>query len=118
MQEMPIQSAITNIQEDLVEGYAYSGSGRGVSVVEFSLDDGNTWTTATLDNQANKHNKKDWAWVTWKGNFKKDTLRKGITCRATDNQGLIQTHLNIDDKWNLRGLNNNTYHKYHKSNPK
>lgn len=70
IQETPVQSAITSIQEfstqtederlllrnygleeDFVKiaGYAYSGGGRAIQRVDISVDGGNTWRQAKLE---------------------------------------------------------------------
>jgi len=112
MQEMPIQSAITNIEKDddkyIISGYAYTGSGDEIAKVEISNDNGITWNKTELNKELNK-NQKHWAWTIWK-------IKMNISdnpcfiCRTFDVNGAKQP-LNISDKWNLRGLNNNTLHK-------
>ena len=69
MQEMPIQSAITNIErvdqeEYTIRGYAYTGSGNEIARVEISNDDGLTWNETTLDKTLNQ-DQKHWAWTIW-----------------------------------------------------
>ncbi|CEJ88425.1 hypothetical protein VHEMI04719 [[Torrubiella] hemipterigena] len=93
IQEMPIQSAITtakldkpkvaapsNDQEtpkptqDLdVSGYAFSGGGRSIIRVDISVDNGNSWSQATIlpdhkDENAPERGSADWAWKRWKFN--------------------------------------------------
>jgi sulfite oxidase len=112
MQEMPLQSAITNIKKEgdkyIVEGYAWSGSGNEISNVEISNDDGITWDNTELNKELNK-NQKHWAWTIWK---KKYNISDNpcFICRAFDINNKSQPP-NIKETWNLRGLNNNTWHK-------
>lgn len=60
--ETPVQSAISEpkpgsrIEADdgevIVKGYAFSGGGRGIFRVDISLDGGNTWNNAELNNNS------------------------------------------------------------------
>lgn len=93
IQEMPIQSAITTAKlaapkvaapskdqeapkptQDLdVSGYAFSGGGRSIIRVDISVDNGNSWSQATIlpdhkDENAPKRGSADWAWKRWKFN--------------------------------------------------
>ena len=119
MQEMPIQSAITNIervdQEYTIRGYAYTGSGNEIARVEISNDDGLTWNETTLDKTLNQ-DQKHWAWTIWNVTIPV-SKNDSFICRATDVNGNTQPS-DISNKWNLRGLNNNTCHKkiYHDRN--
>ena len=111
MQEMPIQSAITNIihSDDniIIEGYAWTGSGNEIDTVEISFD-GNRWIPVSLNKSLNK-NQKSWAWTLWNIELPYDGEDK-VMCRATDINGNRQP-MDIKDKWNIRGLNNNSIHK-------
>ena len=113
MQEMPIQSVITNIEKEeedkyIIEGYAWTGSGNEIETVEISNDNCVTWNKTELNKELNK-NQKHWAWTIWK--IKMDiTDNPCFICRAIDINGNTQPS-NIYEKWNLRGLNNNTLHK-------
>jgi DMSO/TMAO reductase YedYZ molybdopterin-dependent catalytic subunit len=70
----------------VVSGVAYAGR-RGIEHVEFSVDDGATWSTATLSNSNSGQDE----WVAWRGSF---DLQPGqamtILARATDGSGDIQ----------------------------
>ena len=109
---MPIQSAITTIEKEddkfIVSGYAYTGSGNEIAKVEISNDNGITWNKTELNNELNK-NQKHWTWTIWSIKVPISCNRCFI-CRATDINGNIQPS-DISNKWNLRGLNNNTFHK-------
>ena len=52
VQEMPVQSGITKISNDNdkinIEGFAWSGGGRGIIRVDVSIDEGKTWQMAEL----------------------------------------------------------------------
>ncbi|KAI9152030.1 Sulfite oxidase [Paramyrothecium foliicola] len=99
IQELPVQSAITTIKvgdwmrgtttESLNQGqpkletprrqislggYAYSGGGRSIIRVDVSLDDGRTWTQATLlpdpttrdVSSASNPDRNTWTWKRWR----------------------------------------------------
>eukprot|EP01123_Difflugia_compressa_P009348 TRINITY_DN3072_c0_g1_i1.p1 TRINITY_DN3072_c0_g1~~TRINITY_DN3072_c0_g1_i1.p1 ORF type:complete len:311 (-),score=68.03 TRINITY_DN3072_c0_g1_i1:77-1009(-) len=80
IQELPVQSAITNPKAGAavtpdeegnvhIRGYAWSGGGRGIIRVDVSRDNGKTWEEATLTpNGQPKH--KSWAWTQWQHTFK------------------------------------------------
>ena len=90
-----------------------TGSGNEIITVEVSNDNGITWNKAELNKYLNK-NQKHWAWTIWKVNI--DTSESCFVCRAFDVNGNSQPTntvgtTGIESKWNLRGLNNNTYHK-------
>lgn len=89
IQEMPVQSAITAVKLEgavgkagkevgkdergvSLGGYAYSGGGREIVRVDVSLDDGKTWSQATLlPDQTNTPPSSDhaaWAWKRWRYN--------------------------------------------------
>jgi len=64
VQETPVQSVISepsassSVSADdgyvTVRGYAFSGGGRGIARVDLSLDGGETWLNAELDNNGTK----------------------------------------------------------------
>ena len=113
MQEMPLQSAITNIEKEgdkyAVEGYAWTGSGDEISRVEISNDEGITWSSAAELNRELNENQKSWAWTIWKDE-RNISDNPCFICRAFDRSGKSQP-ASLDEKWNLRGLNNNTWHR-------
>ena len=67
---------------------------------------------STKLNQDQKH----WAWTIWNVTIPV-SKNDSFICRATDVNGNTQPS-DISNKWNLRGLNNNTCHKkiYHDRN--
>jgi len=75
MQEMPVQSAIVSpvagaaleggTSEVTLQGFAWSGGGRGITRVECSADDGRTWHTATLTEGSDQPRERAWAWTFW-----------------------------------------------------
>jgi DMSO/TMAO reductase YedYZ molybdopterin-dependent catalytic subunit len=75
----------------LLGGYAYAGA-RGISKVEVSTDNGQTWQTATLKPEIASNTWRLWAfaWTPPKtGNY-------SIFARATDGTGALQTSIETD----------------------
>ena len=132
---LPVQSFICDVVEEeeyyIIKGIAYSGGGRGILRVDVSIDDGYTWDIAELKEGNEQNVLKSWAWTFWEYKvdksevqenlllndfyndylplFKKNKLK--IMCKATDIDNNVQNK-SLEDAWNLRGLNNNSYHKY------
>lgn len=117
--EQPVQSTIVNIREDnnniVLNGYAYSGGGRGIIRVDVSSDNGNTWKMAELKEGSKQKFNRSWAWTFWEISFKRDEIAgKGCeniwVCKATDSSYNTQPK-NLEDAWNIRGLNNNSWYR-------
>jgi DMSO/TMAO reductase YedYZ molybdopterin-dependent catalytic subunit len=85
--DLPVDGARLPAGEQRVAGIAYAGD-RGLTKVEFSLDDGGTWQTArVLEPMPGKD-----AMVRWEGTFVVPASGSiTITMRATDGQGEPQT---------------------------
>lgn len=115
IQDMPINSVIAlprngetlrSSSRVVVKGYALPQGDHGpVTRVEVSADDGETWTDATVIDEARDHGK--WCWALWEAEI---TLEKGesrrILSRATDAGGNVQC---ASPEWNLRGVAYNGY---------
>ena len=73
LQEQPVQSAIMtpktgsifNPGPNLIQGYAYSGGGRGIVRVDVSSDAGKSWVTASLRSGKEQPLDRAWAWTFW-----------------------------------------------------
>jgi sulfite oxidase len=73
LQEQPVQSAIMVPKNGsvlhpgptMINGYAYSGGGRGIVRVDVSSDAGKTWKTATLTAGKEQPLDRAWAWTFW-----------------------------------------------------
>ena len=118
MNEMPVQSCITDIEKNedelIIKGFAWSGGGKGIIRVDISVDNGETWHLSELKDGSNQDKNKSWAWTFWEYKYiipkkfrKKDM---NIICKAVDNSYNTQPE-NIENIWNIRGLNNNSWHK-------
>lgn len=128
LQEQPVQSAITLPLADCevlvdpedgtglldVKGYAYSGGGRGIVRVDVSIDGGKTWKTASLKGGSEQPLNRAWAWTLWECDFKltgEDVGKKlEIISKATDASYNVQPDT-TEGVWNLRGINNNSWHR-------
>ena len=115
IQEMPVQSCIVEAykKEEYinVKGFAWSGGGRGIIRVDVSLDGGKSWSEATLKEGSDQPFNKFWAWTFWDLKVKHDKKNNfEIICKATDSSYNTQPE-NNNFSWNVRGLNNNSWHK-------
>ncbi|XP_062323056.1 sulfite oxidase, mitochondrial [Osmerus eperlanus] len=131
IQELPIQSAITqpaegtvvdrSAEEVTVKGYAWSGGGREVVRVDVSLDGGKTWQVAQL--RTNDKGQapaptpppgQAWAWKLWEltAPLPPDAQELEIVCKAVDNSYNMQPD-SVAPIWNLRGVLSNAWHRIH-----
>jgi DMSO/TMAO reductase YedYZ molybdopterin-dependent catalytic subunit len=104
VREMPVKSIVTNplgtIQagNTTIHGYAWSGYGR-IERVEVSLDGGESWTDATIDNSAGAL-----AWASFSFPWDAESGVAHIQTRATDQRGLTQP---VTANWNEKGYQMN-----------
>lgn len=77
-----------------VQGWAWTGGGRGVMRVECSVNDGVTWHDCVLEEGVEQAYQRKWAWVLWSVDIPMDEIKKSvksesgnveIVCRAFDN---------------------------------
>jgi sulfite oxidase len=88
-----------------VEGYAIAGAGGSIERVELSVDEGATWTAATLLEPSFP-----WTWRFWEATF---TLPAGvyqIAVRAWDSAGRTQPQ-DVRQVWNWKGYLNHAWHR-------
>jgi sulfane dehydrogenase subunit SoxC len=81
-----------------IEGRAWSGWAP-VEAVEVSIDGGNTWQTAQLEQTSNR-----WGWARWTWPWAADPGSYVLSARATDQSGRRQPN---DQPWNRGGFANN-----------
>ncbi|GBF95145.1 hypothetical protein Rsub_07729 [Raphidocelis subcapitata] len=92
-----------------IRGWAGSGGGHGISMVEVSLDGGASWRLARLTHSAPPtESGRVWSWYLWQLDVAADKLlgAEEIRCRALD------TALNTQPeraRWNLLGAANNAH---------
>ena len=139
MQEMPIQSVVAeaeNISLSLAtasknddgekrtvvqtsaKGFAWSGGGRAIIRVDVSANKGLSWQTATLKEGADQQLSKAWAWTFWEIDdleIDASKLKPGdeikVLVKAVDASYNAQPE-GAAAIWNLRGLNNNSWHAF------
>ncbi|KAI9692339.1 MAG: hypothetical protein M1822_006570 [Bathelium mastoideum] len=132
IQEMPVQSAVTTMQEisghvpDYIsgrgriywldddhialEGYAFSGGGREILRVDVSADGGRTWQQADLLKDGDgkggggRKGSKCWAWKRWKCDISKMDAAMGgeFVIKAVDDSYNTQPE-SYKATWNFRG---------------
>jgi sulfite oxidase len=88
----------------LVQGYAITGQGHHIERVELSVDDGKTWTDATLLEQPNA-----WTWCFWETTVNLHPGKHQIIVRACDSSGYTQPE-DLSQVWNFKGYLNNAWH--------
>lgn len=86
-----------------VSGYAYAGDDRAVIRVDVSLDGGQTWRQAELEQDAG-----DWAWCRWRTTVDAEPGALTITVRAWDTTGAAQPD-SAAALWNPKGYINNAW---------
>jgi len=122
IQEMPVQSSIVyptdgstvTLDEVEVKGWAWSGGGRSIVRVDVSLDGGESWTTADLEDGKDQLTSRAWAWTFWEASIPIPEVLRGkqitVLCKATDSSYNTQPE-RPEPIWNLRGLNCNCWHQ-------
>jgi len=92
-----------------IGGYAFTGGGRKITRVEFSLDGGINWrrTELTCPEKTTKYGK-HWCWIFWKVEISSKDLAasRQICCRAWDEGNNTQPK---DLTWNVMGMGNNCW---------
>ena len=82
-----------------VTGRAWSGLAP-VTLVEFSVDNGQSWTPAELEPALGQ-----WAWARWRTQWTvTEPGRYELLARATDATGTVQP---VAQPWNVQGMANN-----------
>ena len=123
VQELPVNSCITypslgavveHSGFTSVKGYAYSGGGRGIIRVDISLDGGDTWEQATLQEGSQQPLDRSWAWTLWEFPLPASVLAGRsvpleVICKATDSSYNCQPD-STKGIWNIRGIINNAWH--------
>jgi hypothetical protein len=86
-----------------VTGYALAGQSRTVARVDVSLDGGQTWTQAAVDDPPSP-----WAWQLWRSTLDLPSGLAEIIARAWDDTGATQPE-SPASVWNPAGYNNNSW---------
>jgi sulfite oxidase len=113
MSALPLNSVVGSVTPTLttthgllsvhIKGYALPGEedGGNVSVVEVSVDDGATWTPATITYQQGK-----WSWTLWEVTVDGVSQTGTVYSRVKDEVGGVQKR---ECNWNLRGVGFNAW---------
>ncbi|XP_068153381.1 sulfite oxidase, mitochondrial [Drosophila tropicalis] len=124
IQAMPVTSAIcsplpdehikVNDKGDIkVHGYAWSGGGRKIVRVDITIDQGQTWHVAELE-QENIPDGRHYGWSLWTVHLPISKNQVGrnveIWAKAVDSAYNVQPE-KFENIWNLRGVLANAYHK-------
>ena len=115
VEKLPVQSFICDIEEKSdyleIKGIAYSGGGNNIIRVDVSINDGNSWIKAELNEGKEQKKYQAYAWTFWTAKIPVENQKSfNIICKATDINYNTQPN-NIKDIWNLRGILNNSWHK-------
>ena len=110
--EMPLNSAITSPEPgaklragaNRITGYA-TVSGRAVARVELSADDGESWTQATLADEASP-----WSWWLWHADLNLPLGEYDLLVRAWDSAGQTQPSAH-KQTWNFKGYLSAAWHR-------
>jgi sulfite oxidase len=86
-----------------VLGYAFASEGRGIARVDVSLDGGQSWTQATVDDRPSP-----WSWQLWHTVLDLPAGPVEITARAWDDTGATQPE-SPASLWNPKGYDNNAW---------
>jgi sulfite oxidase len=110
--ELPLNAVICHPQEGerlaagptRIEGYAITGAGGHIERVELSVDEGATWTPATLLEQSSP-----WTWRFWEVTLTLPAGTYQMAVRAWDSAGRTQPQ-DARQVWNWKGYLNNAWH--------
>jgi hypothetical protein len=86
-------------------GWAIGSGGRAVTGVEVSYDGGHDWIPASITRSGSA-----WSWSLWKASLDLPPGRHTLIVRATDGAGTQQPP-SVKDTWNVKGYNNNAWHR-------
>lgn len=89
-----------------IKGWAWSGGGRAITAVQFSLDNGETWNDAAITPPVQSFPVEQYAWTAWKADIPRVDEKTRVLVRAQDSEGNIQPKQSV---WNPRGLRNNSW---------
>ncbi len=111
--ELPVNSVICRPTDEetvsagpvSVQGYAVSGGDRSVERVEVSVDGGESWVTAEL-----QEGNEPWAWRFWEASVDLELGQYEIVARAWDATANTQPEL-AEQIWNFKGYMNNSWHR-------
>lgn len=124
IQNMPVTSAICSprmgekvkIENGFitVQGYAWSGGGNKIVRVDLTLDGGDSWEVAELEQDKSEIAApgRHWAWTLWTAKMPvpKNVKEVEIWAKAVDSNYNCQPE-SFKNTWTLRGVLSNAYHR-------
>ena len=102
---LPHEGETCKAGSNLVQGYALTGEQAPLTRIELSIDQGATWTPATITAKADH-----WAWCFWDATLDLPHGDCQIWVRAWDAAGQTQPEHAL---WNFKGYANNAWHRVH-----
>jgi len=96
-------------------GWAWAGGGRNIVRVDLTGDNGETWTTAEIQQGGDQKFGRAWAWVFWSCELPATIQDDGtvhVHSKALDHAFNVQPE-HCRHTWNIRGLGNNSWHSKH-----
>mmetsp|Transcript_33480 Transcript_33480/g.44386 ORF Transcript_33480/g.44386 Transcript_33480/m.44386 type:complete len:138 (+) Transcript_33480:1322-1735(+) len=91
------------------------GGGRNIVRVDLTGDNGETWTTAEIQQGGDQKFGRAWAWVFWSCELPATIQDDGtvhVHSKALDHAFNVQPE-HCRHTWNIRGLGNNSWHSKH-----
>jgi sulfite oxidase len=101
----PQQGAVIPAGPQMIRGYALARAEHCIERVELSIDEGTTWTEATLLEPEHR-----WTWRFWETTLSLEPGAYQIIVRAWDSSGQPQPS-DIGSLWNFKGYLNNAWHR-------
>lgn len=103
----PDDGAVVPAGATTVTGYALSGEDRGIARVDVSLDGGDNWYQADLDEPLSP-----WTWTPWRITLDLPLGDVEVTARAWDTSAAVQPEHEAP-LWNPKGYFNNAWARIH-----
>ncbi len=89
----------------VIRGWAIGTEACAITAVEYSIDGGAQWHSATLDAVRDR-----WTWTRWQATVDLPEGRHTLMVRAFDESGATQPG-ELRDVWNVKGYLNNAWHR-------
>ncbi len=101
----PVADAVVTAGLVTLRGWAVGAAGATITSVEYSADDGATWTAATLLPERTR-----WSWTQWTAQVLLSAGTHSLVVRAHDTTGVEQPS-RLAEVWNAKGYMNNSWHR-------
>ncbi len=100
----PAADAVLAAGTVTLRGWAVGAAGAPITSVEYSVDDGASWNSATLLAERTR-----WSWTQWTAEVQLAPGAHSLLVRAHDTTGVPQPS-RLADVWNAKGYMNNSWH--------